>query len=139
MLLALSVWQHMIQRLPMRYEASSWGAVFPLGMYTVATREMAVTLELPFLNSLLPAISILALIVWTPLALGCYENSAISRASAIFALPGHATGAAETSDECASFIVKDYEGKSLAYVYFEDEAGPAISGASAHPRRGASR
>jgi hypothetical protein len=33
--------------------------------------------------------------------------------------------------------VKDYEGKSLAYVYFEDEAGPAISGASAHPRRGA--
>jgi tellurite resistance protein TehA-like permease len=65
MLLALSVWQHMIQRLPMRYEASSWGAVFPLGMYTVATREMAATLELPFLNSLLPAISILALIVWT--------------------------------------------------------------------------
>ena len=40
MLLALSVWQYLIQRLPLRYDPLSWGAVFPLGMYTVATRQM---------------------------------------------------------------------------------------------------
>jgi tellurite resistance protein TehA-like permease len=70
MLLALSAWQHLIQRLPLRYDPSSWGAVFPLGMYAVATREMAAALQLPFLNSLLPTMFIVALIAWTLACVG---------------------------------------------------------------------
>jgi tellurite resistance protein TehA-like permease len=70
LLLALSIWQHLIQRLPLRYDPSSWGAVFPLGMYTVATTEMAAALQLPFLNSLGPAMFAVALIAWTLACLG---------------------------------------------------------------------
>ena len=65
MLLALSLWQHVIMRFPLRYDPLVWGAVFPLGMYTVATREMAAALELPFLNSVLPAMFAVALLAWT--------------------------------------------------------------------------
>ena len=64
MLLALSVWQYLIQRLPLRYDPLSWAAVFPLGMYTVATRQMAAALELPFLNSFVPAMFTVALVAW---------------------------------------------------------------------------
>lgn len=70
MLLALSVWQHLIQRLPLRYDPLSWGAVFPLGMYTVATREMAAALQLPFLNSFLPAMFTVALVAWAAACVG---------------------------------------------------------------------
>jgi tellurite resistance protein TehA-like permease len=74
MLLALSVWQHLIQRLPLRYDPLSWGAVFPLGMYTVATRQMAAALELPFLNSFLPAMFMVALIAWTLASVGLLRD-----------------------------------------------------------------
>ena len=74
MLLALSVWQYLIQRLPLRYDPLSWGAVFPLGMYTVATRQMAAALELPFLNSLVPAMFMLALIAWMLACVGLLRH-----------------------------------------------------------------
>jgi tellurite resistance protein TehA-like permease len=65
MLIALSIWQHLIMRFPLRYDPLVWGAVFPLGMYTVATRDMAAALELPFLNPFLPAVFAVALLAWT--------------------------------------------------------------------------
>jgi hypothetical protein len=34
----------------------------------------------------------------------------------------------------ARFVVRDHNGQQLAYVYFEDEPGPAISGQAAHQR-----
>ena len=74
MLLALSVWQYLIQRLPLRYDPLSWAAVFPLGMYTVATRQMAAALELPFLNSFVPAMFMLALIAWMLACVGLLRH-----------------------------------------------------------------
>ena len=35
----------------------------------------------------------------------------------------------------ACFIVKDFGGQKLAYVYFEEEPRPAVSRQSAHARR----
>jgi tellurite resistance protein TehA-like permease len=64
MLLVLGVWRHLIRRFPLRYDPLYWGAVFPLGMYTVATRQMASALELPFLGPLPPAVFIVALAAW---------------------------------------------------------------------------
>jgi hypothetical protein len=40
-------------------------------------------------------------------------------------------------ENAACFIVKDHEGKSLAYIYFEDEPGRRSGGAPADTRRGA--
>ena len=65
MLLVLEVWQHVIQRVPLRYDPLYWGAVFPLGMYTLATRQMAAALGLPFLAPLASAFFVAALAAWT--------------------------------------------------------------------------
>ena len=74
MLVALSIWQHLIKRFPLRYSPLVWGAVFPLGMYTVATRQMAAALELPFLNSVLPAIFAVALLAWMLACVGLIRD-----------------------------------------------------------------
>jgi tellurite resistance protein TehA-like permease len=65
MLLVLGVWRHLIQRFPLRYDPLYWGAVFPLGMYTVATMQMAAALDLPFLAPLSPVAFVAALAAWT--------------------------------------------------------------------------
>lgn len=64
MLLVLEVWQHLIRRFPLRYDPLYWGAVFPLGMYAVATKKMAEALGLPFLAPLARAFFVVALSAW---------------------------------------------------------------------------
>jgi tellurite resistance protein TehA-like permease len=70
MLLVLGVWRHLIQRFPLRYDPLYWGAVFPLGMYTVATMQMAEALDLPFLAPLPPLVFAAALAAWMLACIG---------------------------------------------------------------------
>ena len=70
MLLVLEVWQHVIRRFPLRYDPLYWGAVFPLGMYAVATKQMTAALALPFLALLAPAFFVTALAAWTLVFVG---------------------------------------------------------------------
>ncbi|HEX3246376.1 MAG TPA: tellurite resistance/C4-dicarboxylate transporter family protein [Chloroflexota bacterium] len=65
MLLVLGVWRHLIQRFPLRYDPLYWGAVFPLGMFSIATRQMAHALDLPFLEPLPWVIFLVALVAWS--------------------------------------------------------------------------
>jgi tellurite resistance protein TehA-like permease len=65
MLLTLGTWRYVIQRFPLRYDPLYWGAVFPLGMYSAATRHMASALALPFLSFLPVVMFAAALVAWT--------------------------------------------------------------------------
>ncbi len=47
LLLAVGWWRHVTHRVPLRYEATWWSMVFPLGMYAVASRTLGDALELP--------------------------------------------------------------------------------------------
>jgi len=49
LLAVLFAWKHLLHREPLRYEWGQWAVVFPLGMYTTATKEFADAADLPFL------------------------------------------------------------------------------------------
>ncbi len=60
----LAVWRYGYRRLPFEYDPLYWGAVFPLGMYAVATYRMAEALKLEFLDPIPQVFLWLALAAW---------------------------------------------------------------------------
>jgi tellurite resistance protein TehA-like permease len=70
MLLILGVWRHIYRRFPLRYDPLYWGAVFPLGMYTVSTFRLSQALDVPFLLTVPRVFVFVALSAWALAFLG---------------------------------------------------------------------
>jgi tellurite resistance protein TehA-like permease len=78
MLISLGIWRHAFRKFPLRYDPLYWGAVFPLGMYTVATARLSAVIDAPFLIAI-PRLSIyVAFVAWTAAALGLVWRLALS-------------------------------------------------------------
>ena len=64
MLVILGAWRYFHKRHPVRYDPLYWAAVFPLGMYSAATHEMAGAMALGFLEPVALAVLFAALAAW---------------------------------------------------------------------------
>lgn len=64
LLVVLGIWAHVVRRVPLQYGAQVWGVVFPLGMYTISTGQLARAADLALLARIPPVAVIAALAVW---------------------------------------------------------------------------
>lgn len=75
LLIILGIWRHFYHKIPFPwtsngYRISYWSMVFPLGMYTVCTLEMAEVLHVPFLSTIPYYFIFIALAAWLMTGVG---------------------------------------------------------------------
>ena len=64
-LVAAGFWRHAIHKLPLRYDATLWSIIFPLGMYAVASHYLGVADHLPIVRAIGDAEAWFAMLAWT--------------------------------------------------------------------------
>ncbi len=70
MLIVLVLWRHLYKRYPLKYDPLYWGAVFPQGMYTACTYQLAHAMDLGFLYVLPRCYLYVALAAWLIVFIG---------------------------------------------------------------------
>jgi tellurite resistance protein TehA-like permease len=81
MLVILGVWRHGIRKFPFRYDPLYWGAVFPLGMYTVCTIRISRAVDAAFLATISQGFVFVALGAWIVVATGMAVHLVRTRAT----------------------------------------------------------
>ncbi|MCF6288135.1 MAG: tellurite resistance/C4-dicarboxylate transporter family protein [Proteobacteria bacterium] len=69
LLVMIGLWKHYYMKVPLQYEATMWSIIFPLGMYTVATNNLALAAEFTPLLYLSKAMLYIAVASWLLLML----------------------------------------------------------------------
>jgi tellurite resistance protein TehA-like permease len=75
LLLLLGTWKHGVRRVPIRYSATLWGLVFPLGMYALATLRLSLAADVPLLRVVAAVMAWIALAAWAATAAGLVASS----------------------------------------------------------------
>lgn len=70
LLIVLGFWRHVRWRVPFSYDTRYWSMVFPLGMYSVATHEMHLWLELDLFKTLAVWFACASLVAWIATSIG---------------------------------------------------------------------
>lgn len=70
LLVMLGIWRHIHKHVPFEYSPLYWGMVFPLGMYSASTFQLAKAIELDFLLVIPQYFIYLALLAWLLTAYG---------------------------------------------------------------------
>ena len=82
LLLILGFWRHVYKRFPLRYDPQYWGMVFPFGMYTVCTIQLARAINFPQLLVIPRYFVYLALAGWLVVTLGLIYSLLFKRGAA---------------------------------------------------------
>src|SRR5581483_8195933 len=92
LLLMLGFWRHVVKRYPLTYDHGFWGAVFPLGMYSVCTFRLAREFGVPFLSPLGETFAWVGLAAWAATAVGLVRRLMPRRREAAALPPDRARG-----------------------------------------------
>jgi tellurite resistance protein TehA-like permease len=76
LMVAIGIWRHVINRVPLRYHPSYWALVFPIGMYGAATFRLRAAVHLDELEWLPKATLAVALTAWATAFVGLLAEGA---------------------------------------------------------------
>lgn len=88
LLLVLHAWRHGVRGVPLRYDFGQWSAVFPLGMYSVASWTLGVSLHLDLFMGVGTGFAWIALAAWLATACGWLRRGAAGIARHAPDVPG---------------------------------------------------